>query len=246
MKVTVDVDERKMVNKLIFDHSPGTWRELEEMVYQAFNEMGYTCTKNKEMPTIRGKIKIDVYAVKKSSPIPTVILCECKYWDKRVEQNVIHSFRSICSDVGAHYGLIISKKGFQSGAESARGSTNIHLLDFIQFQNTFFEEWRSGIFMNLSQLFGKLLPLMPGNPNTTIKTSLLKELQAINVFKKYSIFFGEHRFPEYFILDGKFPFEITDPRGVPSKSEKIKISSPREYVEVAKKACVDACEYFGI
>src|SRR6266545_3210589 len=114
----------------IFDSPPSTWEQLEIMVAQAFSEMGYESDRNHEVMTVRGRVKIDVYAVKRSTPIPTVVLCECKHWSKPVEQNVIYGFRSICSDVGAHFGLIISKAGFQLGAKETREATNIHLLDF--------------------------------------------------------------------------------------------------------------------
>jgi hypothetical protein len=73
-------------------------------------------------------IDIDVYAVKRSNPIPTIVLCERKHWNKAVDQNVIYSFRSVCADAGAHYGVVISKKGFQSAAVESREHTSIHLL----------------------------------------------------------------------------------------------------------------------
>src|SRR5215813_8551028 len=122
------------MTNLIFDIEPVTWQELEGMVFQAFQEMGYETRRNREIATARGRVRIDVYAVKRSNPIPTIVLCECKYWNKAVDQNVIYSFRSVCADAGAHYGVVISKKGFQSGAVESREHTNIHLLTFKEFQ----------------------------------------------------------------------------------------------------------------
>jgi hypothetical protein len=178
------------MKKHIFDHSPDSWQELEKMVLQAFLEMRYKAERNFEVSTVRGKVKIDVYAENEQNPIPTIILCECKHWNKNVDQNVVYSFRSICDDIGAHYGLIISKKGFQSGAETTREATNIHLLDFDQFQQTFYDEWRNGVFMTLTQMRDKLIPLVPGNPNSTINAKLLKSYDPSYLFDKYSIFFG--------------------------------------------------------
>ena len=94
-----------------FDHAPETWQELEEMVQQAFAEMGYESSRNYKLKTVRGTVDIDVHAIKSSTPIPTVVLCECKHWDKSVPQSVVHGFRTVCSDAGAHFGLIISKRG---------------------------------------------------------------------------------------------------------------------------------------
>src|SRR5262245_57201905 len=120
---------------LFYDHEPSSWQELEELTLQAFKEMGYESNRNYQLVTVRGTVRIDVHSIKTSSPIPTIVLCECKYWDKPVDQNAILSFRTICQDAGAHYGLIISRKGFQSGAAATRVSTNVHLMTFTEFQD---------------------------------------------------------------------------------------------------------------
>ncbi len=166
-----------------FDASPASWQELEIMVNQAFEEMAYEANRNHEVESVRGQVKIDVFAVKKTTPIPTVVLCECKHWAKPVDQNVVHSFRSICSDIGAHFGLIISRVGFQPGAGETRSATNIHLLNFEQFQETFFAEWKSGIFLRFVQMSDSLLPLLPLNPNFSSNADLQSKLAGIRVFR---------------------------------------------------------------
>jgi len=231
---------------MIFDTPPQNWKHLEEMVNQAFGEMGYESYRDHELSTVRGTVRIDVYAVKTSTPIPTIVLCECKYWEKPVNQNVIYGFRSICSDAGAHFGLIISKVGFQSGAKETRDATNIHLLSFLEFESTFFEEWRAGVFLKLVQMCDSLLPLLPGNPNFADKREFQKKLGSLNVFDKYNIFFGSQRYTSYFIERGEFPIVITDPRGDPNNLEPLTIQSHRQYFEVAKQACIDARNYFHI
>jgi hypothetical protein len=125
-------------NARFFDKEPSSWQELEEMVCQVFTEMGYVSNRAYSLQTIRGAVEIDVHAIKTTTPIPTLVLCECKYWDKAVPQHIVHAFRSVCSDAGAHFGLIISRRDFQSGAENSRIATNVHLMDFVEFQGTFF------------------------------------------------------------------------------------------------------------
>jgi hypothetical protein len=226
---------------MIFDTEPVTWQELEDMVCQAFEEMGYESSRNQEILTARGKVRIDVRAVKRSNPIPTLILCECKHWNKPVNQNVILSFRTICSDVGAHYGLVISKEGFQMGAKGSREHTNIHLLNFVQFQSTFFDEWRNGIFMRFAEMSNSL-PLM-----TMTITPLSPSFAAVKMFEKYEVFGGGDRsYHKFFIERGKFPVRITDPRGDPHVFDHIVVRSPRQYFEIAKRGCEDARRYFKI
>jgi hypothetical protein len=234
------------MSRRFYDSVPSTWQELETMVAQAFDEMGYETHRNYEVPTIRGRVKIDVHAVKRTTPIPTVVLCECKYWSRAVEQSVVYGFRSICADIGAHFGIIISKVGFQSGANETREATNIHLLDFSEFQETFFEEWRTGIFMRFARMSDALRPLIPMNPYFADNHELQAKLAGINIFDKYEVFFGTRSFTSYFIESGTFPVTIADPRGDPRHTVLITIESPRQYYGISAQACIDARAHFGI
>ena len=207
--------------------------------------MGYETYRNKNISTARGAVEIDVHATKKSTPIPTVVLSECKYWDKPVDQNVIYSFRSICADVGAHYGLIISKKGFQTGAHESREFTNIELLDFLEFQRTYFEEWRNGIFMRFAQMDGQIKFLLPGNPYYQHDTELQAKLKDVRVFQKYSVFFGDACYSSFFIERNEFPAEMYDPSGNPGDLSVITVRSPREYFDIGTQAVRDAFDYFS-
>jgi restriction endonuclease len=225
------------MDNLFFDTEPQTWQELEELVCQAFIEMGYEIHRNKNITTVRGAAKIDVHATKKSTPIPTVTLVECKYWDKAVDQNVIYSFRSICADAGAHYGLIISKSGFQSGARESREFTNINLLNFREFQHTYFEEWRNSVFMQFAMMSDKLRAHVPFHDTDRI----------LRAFKKYTMLYaGDGSYTEFFIKRGAFPVTMTDPRCDPSDLGQITISSPREYLEIGKQAIAGLQNYFPL
>jgi len=206
----------------IFDHNPKDWQQLEKMVNIAFLEMGYVSYRNHSVDTVRGKVDIDVFATDCRTSIPTIVICECKYWNKPVNQQVIYAFRSICSDIGAHYGLVISKVGFQSGANETRQSTNVHLLTFDQFQGKFFSKWREGIFMKIIQMRRAFLPAMYKNQRTSAEA-----------LKKYALF---EKVSDHFIDDKEFPIEVIDPRGDIELIEEIRINSHRHFFEVVKKA----------
>ncbi len=211
-----------MPNNKIFDHEPNTWQQLEEMVDSAFREMGYESYRNHSVETVRGKVVIDVFATDTRTSIPTTVVCECKYWNKPVNQQVIYAFRSICSDIGAHYGLVISKVGFQSGAKETRQSTNIHLLNFDQFQEKFFGKWREGICMEIIRMRDGFLPEL-------YRSTELRD----KAFTKYHLF---EKVSDYFIFDSEFPFTVVDPRGDIEFMKKITISSHRHFFEIAKGA----------
>jgi hypothetical protein len=233
-----------------FDKKPGSWKDLEQMVQQAFCEMGYESKKSHSLDTVRGKVEIDVFARKTTTPIPTIVLCECKYWNKPVSQHVIHGFRTVCADVGAHFGLIISKVGFQAGAETSRSSTNVHLMNFKEFQETFFEEWRSGACTMLVKMHDQLLPILRASmriQENGLDTIPSHSIDGVDAFRKYAILLGyEGRYSEYFIMPGEFPATISDPRGDPRVIQSVTVKSHREYLEVAREATLEATRRFNL
>lgn len=236
------------MSRLFFDHTPSSWQELEEMVHLAFFEMGYESQKQKQIKTVRGSVNIDVYAVKRSTPIPTLVLCECKYWNKKVPQSVVHSLRTVCSDAGAHFGIIISKRGFQPGAELSRGSTNVHLMKFDEFQETFFGEWKSGVNMLLSKMRDQILPLhraSMGYEKWGLDIVDRSELEGVNPLNKYSMIMGVD-VSQFFIFDNPLPAILNNPLGDPKEMGQVTINSHREYLELAKKAVAECNDRFNI
>ena len=236
--------------RLFFDHEPDNWQELEDLTQQAFDEMGYESNRNHQLVTVRGTARIDVHAIRTSSSIPTIVLCECKYWDKPVDQNAILSFRTICQDAGAHYGLIISRKGFQPGAEASRNSTNVHLMNFAEFQNTFFDEWKTGAFTILARMRDQLLPIqraLAGYEKYGLELVDVSTFQGIDCFKKFAILLGwDNQYSSFFIGNEQFPTTIIDPRGDPLSISRVRVNSHREYLEIARQAVVENMERFQI
>lgn len=128
----------------IYEDLPKNWKDLQIKVAELLTVVGYKCDVEKDIQTVRETINIDVFAANYKEIPTSVILCECKYWDTAVPKTVIHSFRTAVSDFGANHGLIISKKGFQSGSYEAIKNTNILLFDWIEFQKYFLYKWIVG------------------------------------------------------------------------------------------------------
>lgn len=95
----------------------------------------------KRVQTVRGDVQLDVYADEEVHGRSYSIICECKHWKLRVPQNVIHAFRTVVTDIGANIGYIVSLSGFQQGAFKASDLTNIKLVTWEEFQNTFERTW---------------------------------------------------------------------------------------------------------
>lgn len=126
----------------IFDHEPGDWKELQDQVAQLFSELDCDVTVGKRVKLVRGEKESDVAIRDRQTVPPSVYLCECKFWSKPIPQEVIHAFRTVLADFGAHRGFIISRVGFQSGAKEAVQNTNLDLLTFEELQVLFFDRWR--------------------------------------------------------------------------------------------------------
>lgn len=126
---------------LMFDNEPADWRDLQNLVAQMFSEMGADVFVGERVKLVRGAKEIDVRVVDKGTVPPSVYLCECKFWRNAVPQEVVHAFRTVMGDFGAHRGFLISREGFQAGAFEAAGNTNLNLVTFPELQELFFDRW---------------------------------------------------------------------------------------------------------
>lgn len=140
----------------IYKQQPKNWKDLQVKVAEILSVCGYQCKVEKNIQTIRETINVDVLATNSQDIPSSIIICECKYWNSKVPKTVIHSFRTTVADFGANYGIIISKKGFQSGCFEAVKNTNILLLDWTEFQNFFFPKWIVGKTLQTSILTSAL------------------------------------------------------------------------------------------
>jgi len=93
-----------------------------------------------------GNVEIDVFAEELVRGRRYIVLCECKYWKSAIPQNVVHGFRTVVADTGAHKGYIISMKGFQAGSFKAADATNLELVTWEQFQESFDSSWLINFF----------------------------------------------------------------------------------------------------
>lgn len=126
----------------MIESPPGDdWRDLQERVATILRESGLDAEVGVQLALARGGAEIDVLATDPTTTPPGLYLCECKRWRTNVPQAEVRAFRTVVADAGAHFGLFISSTGFQSGARNVVAHTNIHLLDWVQFQDLFVERW---------------------------------------------------------------------------------------------------------
>lgn len=126
---------------MITEESPQTWQQLQEWCADILCECGWEAKTEVTVDLVRGQAEIDVLATETVRGREYKTLVECKNWANRVPQHVVHSFRTVVADLGANAGYIVSKAGFQAGAYQAAEHTNVKLLTWHEFQETFEQQW---------------------------------------------------------------------------------------------------------
>lgn len=143
---------------MITKSTPPTWRRLQEDAARILSECGFTVEVEKKIQTARGEVELDIYAEETIKGRKYTIACECKHWKSKIPQTVIHSFRTVLSDLGINIGYIISLNGFQSGSFKASDFTNVELVTWGEFQTNFEEVWLEKYFS--PQITERLDPIL--------------------------------------------------------------------------------------
>jgi Restriction endonuclease len=192
---------------VIYSSEPTDWRDLQNKVCEILQTCGYLAETEKTIDSVRGKVAVDVYAVDKLSSPNLNYLCECKHWSTAVPKNVVHSFRTVVADCGAHVGFIISRSGFQSGAYEAAAKSNIRLVDWDEFQSLYLEKWKESSYSALRPLFEELFEFydylsapignaISGNKDRMDEyNALLKKYSPQADANPWNRMVGEKRFP---------------------------------------------------
>jgi restriction system protein len=161
----------------IEESEPDTWQELEAGVARILNEAGLRAERGKSLETARGTVNVDVVASDDAINPPVLTVFECKYWKRPVPQTVVHAFRTIIIDSGANAGFIVSRSGFQVGAEDAAQFSNIRLVGWHKFQEVYADRWFRSYM--IKQIWSALDPLYeyvePMNSRIIRKASALSE-----------------------------------------------------------------------
>jgi len=126
---------------MIEEALPSGWRDLQNKTAQILTESGLDAHTDSEIRLARGTVSVDVLARDATATPPATYICECKHWQSSVSKNVVHAFRTVVVDSGAHRGFLISSGGFQSGAYEAAEYSNVELVNWPEFQRLFSERW---------------------------------------------------------------------------------------------------------
>ncbi|MEO8452882.1 MAG: restriction endonuclease [Gemmatimonadota bacterium] len=224
---------------------PSDWKDLQIAVGMILSECGFEVVVEKKVATVRGSVELDVWAQEEIQGRKFATVCECKHWRARVPQNVVHGFRTVLTDIGAHVGYIISTSGFQEGAFQAAASTNVELVTWDQFQAVFAATWFKAymspyIAARLDPLLSYTEPLLPGwfgdlSVERQAAFLALKERYdefgwIIMSFTPYSRAFREHGLPKLPLID-QLPPDSSAVKNVPANV--LRAVGLRDFLEAA-------------
>ena len=171
---------------MIYRTEPKGWKELQDKVSEILNEAGISAETPKIIHSVRNDYEIDVYAKEDLDYRKNEILVECKNWNTKIPQTIVHAFRTTMNDIGANTGYIISRKGFQTGAVKAAEFTNIKLVTWYDFQLLFEDKWREEYFSNyIENNWRKLITeseFAPAESLISIYGWMLLKLKTIPMF----------------------------------------------------------------
>ncbi|MGF1623960.1 MAG: restriction endonuclease [Alphaproteobacteria bacterium] len=235
----------------IFPGKASDWEDLEKKVCQIFVEMGCAAARKQSIRTVRGRVDVDVEIRDRTRRPHTLILCECKFWNRRVPKTVVHAFRTVVHDSGASLGFIISDAGFQAGAYEAAINANIKLVTWKQFQIELYERWLDAMWTRLTLMADALYELIDAGTESGSHPTLLSE--AIKVggegawkeFERLNRRYLQYSLASTHVMAGvfrKFPVPGVDPRAPTQKATTFK--SARMYFDAMYEMAPQAfCDY---
>jgi Restriction endonuclease len=103
------------------------WREYQEEAADFFRSLGLTAEVGVSVAGARAKHAIDVWVTFDAYGVEWRWVVECKAWKTNIPKEKVEALKSICEDVGANAGFLLSEVGFQPGAEDAARTTNVTL-----------------------------------------------------------------------------------------------------------------------
>lgn len=103
------------------------WKEYQEEAAGYYRELGLSAETDETIVGVRGMHEIDVVVRGYRAGVEFLWLVECKCWNRRVPKAAVLTLSGVMLDVGADRGIVLSRRGFQSGAPAMASRSNVTL-----------------------------------------------------------------------------------------------------------------------
>ncbi len=109
---------------------------LEQRIESFFRLHGYETNRNVIREGRSGAPhEIDVLATKADGVTDFTILVECKAWDTPIAKDVVSKLSMEMADLGVHKGIVVSLKGWTSGAELTAKELGVELWGTVEIRD---------------------------------------------------------------------------------------------------------------
>src|ERR1700723_1013967 len=112
------------------------WKEYQEEAALFFRSLGCEATVDAFVQGARASHKVDVWVCFDRFGLKIVWVFECKFWKRAIGKEKVMALKAIVDDIGADRGVILSERGFQSGAMRAAMKTNVILTSLVDLRRT--------------------------------------------------------------------------------------------------------------
>lgn len=119
--------EKRKIRKLLTSE-PQNWKELESVADVFLKLQGFSTEKSIFLKGMRAQHQIDVSGILNQGAVKFTVIAECKFWNRKVGKAQIAQLVSVMEDIGASKGIIISKEGFEKGAQLFARKRSVQLL----------------------------------------------------------------------------------------------------------------------
>lgn len=109
-----------------------TWQAYQEEAAEFFRSIGMEAETDATLQGVRTTHAIDVLVKSQHAGFEVTWLVECKKWNTRVSKLHVLALREIVADTGADRGILLSERGFQSGAIEAANLTNVQVTSLAE------------------------------------------------------------------------------------------------------------------
>ncbi|WP_319451196.1 MULTISPECIES: restriction endonuclease [unclassified Mycobacterium] len=117
------------------------WKEYQEEAAAYYRELGLSAETDETIVGARGKHAIDVVVRGHRAGVEFLWLIECKWWNRRVPKAAVLTLGGVMLDVGADRGIMLSRRGFQSGAPAMAAKSNVTLTSLEELKESTASEY---------------------------------------------------------------------------------------------------------
>jgi hypothetical protein len=104
------------------------WEDYQYRAAELLRRLGFRAEVNDPLQGPNGVVhRVDVSARMVFAGVPILWIVECKLWNRAIPKEKVSALKDIVNDLGADRGLLLSERGFQSGAVNLAAAKNITL-----------------------------------------------------------------------------------------------------------------------